>query len=197
VHRLVLLLFPIQTMNIFRFSPVLATLFVVSGSLISLLPNASAAPPPSTVEQLADGNYRGCSVPPPTEQNVVIRGLCFRFSKRGDRVVGTLFFPQTSSGICVSGSVDGDIINGEATEYLIEDEPIRVLDQHQGSRTAKWDWDSFLMLGDGVVLESRSLTDGRGTRYAGTILYERASLDLSSFYRYTAGTQLPPTSCDR
>jgi hypothetical protein len=194
VHRLVLLLFPIQIMNIFRFSPVLAALFAVSGSLISLLPNAIAASPPLTVEQFVDGNYRACSQLP-GEQNMM-RGLCFRFRKTGDRIVGSLFYPQSESGICVSGSVDGDVINGEAIQGDVDSEPIRVMDKFQGSRTASWDG-RFLMLGDGIVLESNSPAMGERRVYTGTIFYGRASLDLSSFYRYTAGSELPPTSCDR
>jgi hypothetical protein len=181
-------------MKIFRVSPVLAALFAVSGSLISLLPQAVAASPPSTIEQFVDGNYRACSQPP-GEQNRM-QGLCFRFGKTGDRVVGSFFYPQSEGGICVRGSVDGNVINGEAIQVDIDDEPIRVMDKFQGSRTSSWDG-RFLMLGDGVLLESRS--PGRGDRgmYFGTILYQRASLDLSSFYRYTAGTELPPTTCDR
>jgi hypothetical protein len=181
-------------MNILKFPSVLAALFVVSGSLISLLPQAVAASPPLTIEQFVDGNYRACSQPP-GERNRM-QGQCFRFRKTGSRIVGDFFYPYTDGGICVSGSVDGDIINGEATQVDFDSEPIRVLDKFQGSRTASWDREGSLMLGDGTLLESNSPPAGSRAMYSGTVFYRRASLDLSSFYLYTAGSELPPTSCD-
>jgi hypothetical protein len=192
VHRLVLLLFPTQTMKIFKVSPVLVALLTNFGGFVPLSSNTAAAP--LTVEQFATGNYRACSEPP-GEQNRM-QGLCFRFRKTGDRVVGSLFYPQSEGGICVSGSVDGNVINGEATQADTNYEPVRVMDKFQGSRTASWDG-RYLMLGDGVLLESNSPPAGSRGMYSGIIFYRRASLDIGSFYRYTAGEELPPASCDR
>jgi hypothetical protein len=162
----------------------------------------SANADPSGIEDLRDGNYRFCDTPPQNTSTIEAPGTsCFRFRKIGDRIAGLMFQHQTGGpAICISGAVNGNIINGEAVESGMweGDDPNILRDEFKGDQTSARDSNGFLRVGDGVVLEIEELSrNGYITGYLGRILYRRASFNLSSFYRYTAGTIMPPETCDR
>jgi hypothetical protein len=58
-----------------------------------------------TVESLPDGNYRLCSDSAPADIQRV-SGVCFRFRKQGEDIVGEYYYPYEGSQVCLNGEVN-------------------------------------------------------------------------------------------
>lgn len=155
---------------------------------------ATSALAQTSIQSLPNGNYRFCSNPPPDavvdDIEILAAGHCFLFRKSGDRVTGYLWDMSTYGEVstCTVGTVNGNVITGEAYEYFFDTE-ITPEPKYQGTVPQNWDDYGYLK----VAGATARYTHGVVTET--TIKYSTAILDISDFYRYNAGTQAPPTSC--
>lgn len=139
-----------------------------------------------------NGNYRVCSKLPVDGQQ---SGMCFLFHKVGNRVVGDFYQPYTDLFICVSGKIHNNVVNGEALQSdEMPGEPARLDSKAQGSILTSWDDSGYLKVGRGSVKNTYHAKD---SYYTSLFKYRVAKLDLKGFYRYNAGTTLPPRSCKK
>ena len=151
----------------------------------------------STIEDLPDGNYRFCSNPSSGDGNE--SGMCFRFQKTGDRVVGN-YQPADSqqANLCIAGRINRSTINGEATDFSSPTaEPLQLRPELQGSDLVNWNAaepTDHLKVASGQAIEPQK-PDNAG-EVSGSIRFRQASLDLSTFHQYSMGTIEPPMSCD-
>lgn len=155
---------------------------------------ATSALAQTSIQSLPNGNYRFCTNPPPKAivDDIDVRSgsHCFLFRKLGDRVTGYLWDMSTSGEVraCTVGTVNGNVITGEAYEYFFDTE-ITPEPKYQGTTPQNWDDYGYLK----VAGATARYTHGVVTET--TIKYSTAILNISDFYRYNAGTQSPPTSC--
>ncbi|MFE4106507.1 hypothetical protein [Almyronema epifaneia] len=141
-----------------------------------------------TIESLANGNYRFCSDRPPTDVQRV-SGVCFRFRKQGEAIVGNYYYPYEGSSLCVKGQVNGNTVTGQGVERLGENSDRSLFDLPQDRSAWRSDTfdDTFLQVG-----RSQLVLQGEQPDH---IRYRSLLLNLNNFYWFNAGTVLPPQSC--
>lgn len=138
------------------------------------------------IASLPNGNYRFCSDRPPSDIQRV-SGVCLRFQKNGDQIVGDYYYPYKGSSICLNGRVNGNTVTGQGLErFSIDAAPPDDFDQDS---LHDWRQDGFLEVGRGVAVSDRP-ADQKAVRY------RSALLNLNNFYQYNAGTVLPPSGCN-
>ena len=138
-----------------------------------------------TLADFPDGNYRYISgeAEARTYSNAELRqrgGSVFVLRKVGNTVTGDLLPRIGLPGICVTGTVSGDVITGAAYPY-------DTTDTLQDS--ARQIGETYEPHGSGALKIRRTRTDGNKLYYAGALL------DLTNFTPINAGTSLPPSSC--
>ena len=105
-----------------------------------------------TVESMPSGNYRFCVNPPSQEiEPDGFRsdfGPCFLFQKTGDRVVGIYLFSENDDA-CVSGSVRGNVVRGEANYKGVDS--YRTRREHMPGFTVDLSYFYQYKLGDGAA----------------------------------------------
>jgi hypothetical protein len=134
------------------------------------------------ISTLVNGNYQFCTEPPPNDWRTGT-GVCFNFTKIGDRVSGYYGYPHSDDFICVRGKVKGNLVTGEALM-------VSWMGREWSSipKTAiKWDKEGNLTIKDGKII--RTSTDASGR--TDWILFRSARLNTGGFYRYN---KLPLTS---
>lgn len=138
-----------------------------------------------TIAGLPNGNYRFCSDDPPSGINRV-SGVCFRFRKTGEDIVGEYYYPYEGSSICFTGEVNGNTVTGQGLELL---SPTASPPPNLPGEDERTDWrqEGFLQVGHAERVNN--FRDRRAIRYRSAIL------DLNGFYQYNAGTVLPPQQC--
>ena len=138
-----------------------------------------------TLQDMPDGNYRYMAgdAEKRAYSNEELRqrgGSVFVLKKVGDRVTGDLLPRIGLPGICVTGTVSGDIITGAAYPY-------DTTDTLQDS--ARQIGETYEPHGSGALQIRRTRTDGNQLYYAGALL------DLTTSTPINAGSSLPPSSC--
>lgn len=156
-------------------------------------PDSAAQSLTPPVAQFRDANHRLCSEPQQGDRRM--RGMCFLFRQQGDEVIGQYFEPYTEKSICVHGVVNRNLVSGFARGVIFSESPdLSVSERLQGNELANWDPQSdYLDVARGRVVES--LGESQIAGYSGIAAYDIALLDLNTFYRYNAGTVLPPQDC--
>lgn len=161
----------------------------------------SDASSPVAIESLPDGNYRFCSNSAPSDGTE--SGMCFRFQKTGDRVIGN-YQPanSTQASVCMAGRINRSTINGEATDFSSPtSELLQLRPELQGGDLVIWDAANatdYLKVSSGQALDQEEADQKTASAVAdrpGAIRFRQASLDLSSFHQYSAGSIEPPTQC--
>ena len=101
------------------------------------------------IATLADGNYRFCSSRPPSGVDQV-SGVCFRFQKQANNIIGDYYYPYEGSSACIRGKVNGNTISGQAVERLQADSSPadELLEQ-----LTSWREEDFLV-GNGVYVDA-------------------------------------------
>lgn len=138
--------------------------------------------PATTVQTLADGNYRYWSGTPSQaiiSDNTLMDdgGTVFRFRKQGNMVTG-LFSYVDGEAICVQGQVNGNTVSGTAVQTL------------QGASVLSRG-ESFATFGSSEALAVR-----RGRQVNRQVVrYDSALLNLAGLNRINAGSVLPPSGC--
>ncbi|HEY9628700.1 MAG TPA: hypothetical protein V6C84_15480 [Coleofasciculaceae cyanobacterium] len=143
---------------------------------------ASVNAPATTIQALADGNYRYWNGT--INQSIVSDeallangGIVFLFRKQGNNVSGRFSYVD-GEAICVQGQVNGNTISGFAVQTL------------QGA-SVQSAGESFAGFGP-----SRALSVRRGRKIGSQVVrYESALLDLAGLNRINAGSALPPSGC--
>ncbi len=143
---------------------------------------APVNPPTTTIQSLADGNYRYWSGT--SNQSIVSNdtllangGTVFRFHKQGNNVSG-IFSYVDGEAICVQGQVNGNTISGIAVQTL------------QGASVLSAG-ESFASFGSSGTLSIR-----RGRKISRQVVrYDSALLNLAGLNRINAGSVLPPMGC--
>lgn len=149
----------------------------------------------SPISSLRDANHRLCSEPP-NRGELKMSGMCFLFRKEGDEVIGQFFEPYTDNLICVHGVTDGMTVTGIAVSTPpLRSAPVRLEPEAKDFELGNWDNAGYLKVARGSV-SNESIPVGEYTEYSATISYKAALLDIEDFYRYNAGTTLPPRSCE-
>lgn len=140
----------------------------------------------ASLESLPDGSYRYLSGSFETRaysDAVLVQngGSIFLLTKVGNQVTGNLMPRLGLPGICVTGTLSGDVITGAA--YPDDTANIEQVSAREVGET-------YEPYGSGALQIRRSQTAGDRTYYAGALL------DLSNFSRINAGTALAPTACE-
>ena len=138
--------------------------------------------PTTTIQTLADGNYRYWNGT--TTQSIVSNetllangGIVFLFRKQGNNVTG-IFSYVDGEAICVQGQVNGNTISGLAVQTL------------QGASVLSAG-ESFASFGPSGALSVR-----RGRKVSRQVVrYDSALLNLAGLNRINAGSVLPPSGC--
>ncbi|WP_346292831.1 hypothetical protein [Sphaerothrix gracilis] len=140
------------------------------------------------IGQLSDGNYRFCSDRPP-EDIQQVSGVCFRFRKQGNSVVGDYYYPYEGSSLCINGQVNGNTVTGQGVERLgpNSDRPLYGLPEARAAWRSETFDETFLQVGRSQLVVRNEQPD--------RIRYRSLILNLNNFYWYNAGTVLPPASC--
>lgn len=136
------------------------------------------------IGRLPDGNYRFCSERPIGE-DAQTAGACFRFRKEAADIIGTYYYPNTGSSLCLRGKINNNTVSGQAIERFSRGEsPPDDLSQAQLS---SWEEAGLLQVGNGLYVDELDRRDA--------VLYRSALLNLNNFYQYNAGSVLPPVNC--
>lgn len=138
-----------------------------------------------TLLDFPDGNYRYIAgvAEERAYSNEELRGrggAVFVLNKVGDTVTGDLLPRLGLPGICVTGTVSGDMITGAAYPYDTTDS------LQDSVRQIGEDYEPY---GSGALKIRRTRTEGNRLYYAGALL------DLTEFTRINAGSSLPPANC--
>jgi len=132
-----------------------------------------------TVESLPNGNYRLCSDSAPADIERV-SGVCFRFRKQGEEIVGEYYYPYEGSQVCLNGEVNRNTVTGQAVEKM-KTTPDLPQERHN------WRQEGFLQVGRPKLQATWN--------EATYVRYRSAILNLNQFYQFNAGTVLPPQNC--
>jgi hypothetical protein len=127
------------------------------------------------IANLPDGNYRVTSIANASNDIGIAElsnrgGRLFTFNKSGSTITGNLNDFDGGFSACVTGSVDGNVVTGQA---ITDDLGVNVLGRN------------YLDLG---------LTLALGEQVAGD-RYSNSVLNLSGFSRINAGAVTPPARC--
>lgn len=147
--------------------------------LISRADVLALAKPTTTIQALADGNYRYWSGT--TNQSIVSdtlkAGIVFNFRKQGNNVSG-VFGPVDGEAICVQGKVNGNTISGFAVQNLLGASVLSA-------------GELFKNFGPSGALSVR-----RGYKVdRQRVRYDSALLNVAGLNRINAGSQTPPRGC--
>jgi hypothetical protein len=140
------------------------------------------------IATLINGNYQFCTEPPPNDWRSGA-GVCFYFTKIGDRVSGYYGYPNTDDFICLRGKVKRSLLTGEAlmVSWLGREWT------NIPKTTVKWDEEGHLLLKDGKNIRTKIDKSGR----TDWILFGSAKLNTQEFYRSTKSLLTSPTQlCD-
>ncbi|RCJ38391.1 hypothetical protein A6770_13680 [Nostoc minutum NIES-26] len=179
--------------NLLNLGVVFATL--LANSLISdsqvkgkipLLPTQKSwiAVQSANIATLANGNYQFCSQPDPKDWRDGA-GVCLNFSKVGNRLNGYYGYPHSDNFICIRGTVDNNLIAGEALAILWGVNQLK----NTPESAFKWDLEQRLTLSQGHLIS----TANNGEDAVKRILYRHASLNLEGFYQYNRPRMTPPS----
>jgi hypothetical protein len=135
------------------------------------------------IDRLANGNYQFCSQPDPKDWRDGA-GVCFNFSKTGNKVNGYYGYPHSDQFVCIRGIVDGDYITGEGLGIVWDNFQLKNTPE---SAEFKWDSEGHLTLSQGKILNTIN-ADEDGAKW---ILYHKASLNLEGFYQYNRPRMTP------
>jgi len=129
-----------------------------------------------TLADLPDGNYRMTSAEYPVrvvtdEELLANGGYLFVFRKRGDAVTGIFGHIDGETGACITGTVSGDTITGQA---YTNDQPATI--------------NGTTYLGPLQVLQLG--TPVNNLRYDGSVM------NVESLFRINAGTRIPVETCE-
>lgn len=151
---------------------------IASRSNLVTINQASSA----IVARLANGKYQFCSKPKPNDWRDGA-GVCFNFSKVGNKVDGYYGYPHSDGFICVRGTVTGNSITGEALEISWEG--------NQRDEIPKsafyWDTEKRLILSQGKIVR----TVNNSMNSTDWILFKRAALNVDGFYQYSTPRMTP------
>ncbi|TYQ24436.1 hypothetical protein PseudUWO311_19225 [Pseudanabaena sp. UWO311] len=142
----------------------------------------------NAIATLANGNYQLCSQPKPSDWRNGA-GVCFNFTKTGDRVDGYYGYPHSDDFICVRGLTNGSLITGEALAISWGGRQWISIPKTE----FKWDEEGHLSLKDGKVIRTAMDRGGR-TEW---ILFSHAKLNTDGFYQYPQPFMTSPSQlCD-
>ncbi|MBD2446643.1 hypothetical protein H6G76_05580 [Nostoc sp. FACHB-152] len=175
--------------NLFLLGGILATF--LAGSLVSaqylFAQNFRLATQPGKIASLVNGNYQLCSQPDPKDWRDGA-GVCFNFSKTGNRVNGYYGYPHSEQFICIRGIVDADAcgerITGEGLGIAWDNFPLKNTPE---SAEFKWDSEGHLTLSKGNIFNTVNADEDN----AKWILYRKASLNIEGFYQYNHPRMTP------
>jgi hypothetical protein len=179
-------------LNISNLVPLAAICAILlAGSLIPtqslIAQNFGLATQPGKIASLKNGNYQLCSQADPKDWRDGA-GVCFNFSKTGNRVNGYYGYPHSDEFICIRGIVDADAcgerILGEGLGIAWDDLPLKNTPE---SAEFKWDSEGHLTLSKGNILNTVNADEDN----AKWILYRKASLNLEGFYQYNRPRMTP------
>lgn len=173
--------------------------FAITAFIATVL-TVSPARSEQKIQNLQDGNYKFCSIPPPqetlTEEEFFIQlqtnnPTCFLFNKQGDIVVGDLYTTQTfgEDGICVGGKVNNNTLSGKASVTFYEGADYVKINTEEAIQSTRKYWLEKQVLS---ITESEYFSENVEFPY---VVFKSALLNLNGFYRYRAGTKLPSSSC--
>ncbi|MEA5506713.1 hypothetical protein VB735_27160 [Halotia wernerae UHCC 0503] len=180
--------------NLWQLGVVFATLLAgslipnssVKGNQISFSPIAAFGDTAyaANITNLANGNYQFCSQPDPKNWRDGA-GVCFNFSKIGNRIEGYYGYPHSDNFICIRGTVNGNYIAGEALAISWG------INQWKNTpeSTFKWDSEGNLTLSQGNIVN----TVNRGEDAVKWILYRHALLNTEGFYQYNYPRMTSPS----
>ena len=151
----------------------------------SALSNNPQISPQQAISTLHNGNYQFCSKPQP--QNLDGAGVCFNFTKIGDRVDGYYAYPHTDDFICLRGKVSGNTVRGEALGISWAGREWMNIPKTE----FKWDEEGYLSLDHHKIIRG-SHNENRGD-CTDWILFRQAILDIQGFYRYSQPLMTSPS----
>jgi hypothetical protein len=153
----------------------------ISSSAIAAFGDTAYA---AKIANLTNGNYQFCSQPDPKDWRDGT-GVCFNFSKIGNRVEGYYGYPHSDNFICIRGTVNGNYIAGEALAISWG------INQWKNTpeSTFKWDSEGHLTLSQGKIIS----TVNSGEDAVKWILYRHASLNIEGFYQYNYPRMTSPS----
>jgi hypothetical protein len=157
---------------------------LIATSTMWMFGDDMAATAQKAIASLADGKYQFCSKPQLSDQLDRSRnwqsktGVCFSFTKIGDRVDGYYAYPNTDDLICLRGQVQNSIVKGESLAVSWAGREWINIPKVE----FKWDEEGHLTLNESKVI--RSSIDNRGGR-TDWILFRQAVLDTQGFYQYS------------
>lgn len=140
---------------------------VASSTESTPAPESPPAPTASFAD-LPDGNYRLTSADFPfrivsTQELLESDGTVFLFRKQGNRVVGSFGYPETDNSICISGTIEGNVVTGQAvlesTEATIPEAPaLTISNRAAGGRSmdAALNLNGFSRINAGTVLPQQA-----------------------------------------
>jgi hypothetical protein len=173
--------------NLLALAGICATLLL--GSLFSgkyfVAQDLQLATASVNIASLANGNYQLCSQPDPKDWRDGA-GVCFNFSKTGNRVNGYYGYPHSDQFICIRGLVDGARITGEGLGIVWDN---LQLNNTPKSAEFKWDSEGRLTLSQGHILNLNTIN--ADDDHAQWIFYRKASLNLQGFYQYNRPRMTP------
>jgi hypothetical protein len=178
----------VQKKNLLRFSATVIALFLatlIDVTALSVVLSIHKNPPERTkIATLANGKYQFCSKPDPRDWQDGA-GVCFNFSKIGNRVSGYYGYPHSDRFICIRGEVNDSFIKGEALEILWDLNP----ESNISKSKIGWDSEKRLTVDKGNIIRTEEGMDGA----IHWVLFSKASLNVKGFYRYTAPRMTPPS----
>ncbi|PZO40600.1 MAG: hypothetical protein DCF19_11970 [Pseudanabaena frigida] len=139
--------------------------------------NSDSANAKNEIAKLADGNYQFCSQPEPRDWRSGA-GVCFNFTKIGDRVDGYYAYPHTDDLICLRGKISSSIVSGEALALSWSGSEWIDIPKIE----FKWDEEGHLNLNNHKVIRRPAINKKDGS--SNLILFRQARLDTGGFYRY-------------
>ena len=125
---------------------------------------------PSSLELLGNGNYQFCSKPKPQNGNDG-DGVCFVFSKIGERIDGYYGYPHSQMYVCVKGQAEGNRVFGYGLVL-----------SWSTITTSEYTWrlDRHLTLQNGYVVRSQK----RQYEELYWIKFDDLNLNIDGFYQY-------------
>jgi hypothetical protein len=160
-------------------------LLVMSSSLLVSSSINSQNQPQQVIAALGNGSYQFCSKPKP--QKLDGAGVCFNFTKIGDRVDGYYAYPHSDDLICLRGKVHDNNITGEALAVSWAGREWTNIPKTE----FKWDEEGHLILNHYKIIRSSKGND-RGDLNE-WILFRKATLDVEGFYRYSQPLMTTPS----
>lgn len=138
-----------------------------------------------TVGGLPDGNYRFCSDQPP-EDIQRVSGVCFRFRKTGEDIIGNYYYPYKGGNVCVKGKVNQNTVTGQGVEPRTANGEWPT-GRPTDDALADWGQEGFLQVGRAELVVQNETPE--------RIRYRSLLLNLNNFYQFNAGPVLPPQNC--